>query len=507
MGLATKKERHEFVEALRKRVLEAVVSAELPAEERVKLEKQASALVDEHHKVYMRRRILEQGLRIDGRRPDELRPISGEVGILPRTHGSAVFTRGETQSLGIATLGATRSDEQVIDQMMKEGRKRFMLHYNFPPYSVGEVGRLGSPSRRSIGHGYLAEGALQAVLPSEEQFPYTIRIVSEILESNGSSSMATVCSASLAMMDAGVPIGKPVAGVAMGMIEDEVSKRHVILTDILGAEDHYGDMDFKVAGTKDGVTAFQLDVKVGGIDRETLREALQQAKRARLAILAEMARVIPAPRDHLSPYAPLLETITIPVEKIGLVIGPGGRMIRKIIEETGAEIDIEDDGSVKIAGTDAEGVVAAKKWIEDLTSELEIGTIMETKVTRIVDFGAFVELKNGAEGLVHVSNLGQGYVEKVSDVVKMQFVWSDSGDTSIAEEEIWKYLKAALLTEDGICYHRFPIFSADRSRREPDILIVHRQWGIYVIDCKSYTIGNIESIEGKTWNLRNLEIC
>jgi polyribonucleotide nucleotidyltransferase len=419
VSLATKKDRHEFVEALRKRVLEAVVSAGLPAEERVKLEKQASALVDEHHKVYMRRRILEQGLRIDGRRPDELRPITGEVGILPRTHGSAVFTRGETQSLGIATLGATRSDEQVIDQMMKEGRKRFMLHYNFPPYSVGEVGRLGSPSRRSIGHGYLAEGALQAVLPSEEQFPYTIRIVSEILESNGSSSMATVCSASLAMMDAGVPIGKPVAGVAMGMIEDEVSKRHVILTDILGAEDHYGDMDFKVAGTKDGVTAFQLDVKVGGIDRETLREALQQAKRARLAILAEMARVIPAPRDHLSPYAPLLETITIPVEKIGLVIGPGGRMIRKIIEETGAEIDIEDDGSVKIAGTDAEGVVAAKKWIEDLTSELEIGTIMETKVTRIVDFGAFVELKNGAEGLVHVSNLGQGYVEKVSDVVKV----------------------------------------------------------------------------------------
>ena len=419
LPLGTKKERQDFAESLRKRVIETVVSADLPAEERAKTEKRAGALVDEYHKIFMRKRILEQGLRIDGRRPDELRAISGQVGILPRTHGSAVFTRGETQSLGIATLGATRSDEQVIDQMMKEGRKRFMLHYNFPPYSVGEVGRLGSPSRRSIGHGYLAEGALRAVLPDEGSFPYTIRMVSEILESNGSSSMATVCSASLAMMDAGVPIRKPVAGVAMGMIEDEVTKRHVILTDILGAEDHYGDMDFKVAGTKEGVTAFQLDVKVGGIDRETLREALQQARRARLAILAEMTRIIPAPRDHLSPYAPLLETLTIPVEKIGLVIGPGGRMIRKIIEETGAEIDIEDDGSVKIAGTDAEGVVAAKKWIEDLTSELETGTIMQTKVTRIVDFGAFVELKNGAEGLVHVSNLGQGYVEKVSDVVKV----------------------------------------------------------------------------------------
>jgi polyribonucleotide nucleotidyltransferase len=418
VNLATKKERHEFVESLRKRVIEAIVSADLPTEEKAKVEKQASALVDEYEKEYMRRRVLEQGLRIDGRRPDELRAIKSQVGVLPRTHGSALFTRGETQSLGIATLGATRSDEQIIDQMMKEGRKRFMLHYNFPPYSVGEVGRLGSPSRRSIGHGYLAEGALQAVLPTEEEFPYTIRIVSEILESNGSSSMATVCSASLAMMDAGVPIRKPVAGVAMGMIEDEVSSRHVILTDILGTEDHYGDMDFKVAGTKDGVTAFQLDVKVGGVDRETLREALEQARRARLSILAEMARVLPAPRDHLSPYAPLLETMTIPVDKIGLVIGPGGRMIRKIIEETGTEIDIEDDGQVKIAGTEAEAVLEAKKWIEDLTSELEVGTVMKTRVTRIVDFGAFVELKSGAEGLVHVSNLGQGYVENVRDVVK-----------------------------------------------------------------------------------------
>jgi polyribonucleotide nucleotidyltransferase len=302
--------------------------------------------------------------------------------------------------------------------MMKEGRKRFMLHYNFPPYSVGEVGRIGAPSRRAIGHGYLAEGALRAVLPEEEAFPYIIRVVSEILESNGSSSMATVCSASLSLMDAGVPIRKPVAGVAMGMIQDEATRRRVILTDILGMEDHYGDMDFKVAGTQDGITAFQLDVKVGGIDRETLREALKQAKKARLAILAEMTQAIPVPRDHLSPYAPMLKTITIPVEKIGLVIGPGGRMIRQIIEETDAEIDIEDDGRVTISATDADSVAAAQRWIEDLTAELEVGTVIKTKVTRVVDFGAFVDLKNGSEGLVHVSNLSSGYVGNVRDIVQ-----------------------------------------------------------------------------------------
>lgn len=417
-SLPNKKERQDFVDSLRERAIEAIVTEDIPVEEVEKLTKDVSALVDDLHRAYMRESILERGERIDGRRTDELRPISCQVGILPRTHGSALFTRGETQSLGIATLGATRSDEQIIDQMMKEGRKRFMLHYNFPPYSVGEVRRIGSPSRRAIGHGYLAEGALKAVLPDEEEFPYITRIVSEILESNGSSSMATVCSASLSLMDAGVPIRKPVAGIAMGMVEDEVSKRRVILTDIVGAEDHYGDMDFKVAGTRDGITAFQLDVKVGGINRETLREALEQAKRARLAILAEMTRVIPAPRDHLSPYAPMLQTITIPREKIGLVIGPGGKMIRHIIEETGAEIDIEDDGRVTIAGTDAEAVAAAKRWIEDLTAELEVGTVIKTRVTRVVDFGAFVELKNGTEGLVHVSNLASGYVDNVRDIVK-----------------------------------------------------------------------------------------
>lgn len=416
--LPTKKARREFVESLRERVVESIVTEEIAKDEATKLTAIVSGLVDEFHRAYMRQRILEQGERLDGRRPEELRPISCRVGVLPRTHGSALFTRGETQSLGIATLGATRSDEQIIDLMMKEGRKRFMLHYNFPPYSVGEVGRIGAPSRRAIGHGYLAEGALRAVIPSEETFPYIIRVVSEILESNGSSSMATVCSASLTLMDAGVPIKKPVAGIAMGMIEDETSKRRVILTDILGAEDHFGDMDFKVAGTQDGITAFQLDVKVGGIDRETLREALARAKEARMAILAEMRRTIPAPRDHLSSYAPILQVMSIPEEKIGLVIGPGGKTIRRIIEQTGTEIDIEDDGQIRIAGPDAEAVAAAQRLIEDLTAELEVGTVLKTKVTRVVDFGAFVELKNGMEGLVHVSNLASGFVDNVRDIVK-----------------------------------------------------------------------------------------
>ena len=417
-SLKTKKERGEFLGGLRERAVEQIVGTDVPEEEAAELTGKIAKAAESLLKEYMRAQILERGLRLDGRRPEEIRPVSCRVGVLPRTHGSSLFTRGETQSLGIITLGATRSDEQIIDQMLFDGRKRFMLHYNFPPYSVGEVGRIGSPSRRSIGHGYLAENSVQPILPDEEEFPYVVRVVSEILESNGSSSMATVCSASLAMMDAGVPIKKPVAGIAMGMIEDPVTKRHVVLTDIQGAEDHYGDMDFKVVGTRDGVTGFQLDVKVGGIDAATMREALDQAKRARLAILDEMNRAIAAPRPELSVYAPKLVTIQIPVEKIGLVIGPGGKMIRQIIEETGAEIDISDDGSVKIAGPDGESVAAAQEWITDMTSELEVGTILKTKVTRVVDFGAFVELKGGSEGLVHVSNLAPGFVDKVTDHVK-----------------------------------------------------------------------------------------
>jgi len=416
--LNSKRARNDRVDELKKGAVERLLPSGLSEEEAAAQAKAVENAVDSLLKEYMREQILDRGLRLDGRRPEEVRPVSCRVGVLPRTHGSALFTRGETQSLGIVTLGATRTDEQIIDQMMYDGRKRFMLHYNFPPYSVGEVGRIGAPSRRSIGHGYLAENSLRCVMPSEEEFPYVVRVVSEILESNGSSSMATVCSASLAMMDAGIPIRKAVAGIAMGMIEDPDSGRRVILTDIQGAEDHYGDMDFKVVGTRDGVTGFQLDVKVGGIDSATMRDALEQARRARLAILDEMDKTIPEPRRELSPYAPKLVTITIPVEKIGLVIGPGGKMIRQIIEETGAEIDIHDDGTVKIAGPNEESVTAARKWIEDMTEELEVGSRFKTHVTRVVDFGAFVELKNGSEGLVHVSNLAPGYVENVRDIVK-----------------------------------------------------------------------------------------
>jgi len=416
-SLPTKKSRDDFMRGLHEQAVEQLVPDHLSDDEAADRTKAIRKAVEKLLKEYMRKEILERGIRLDGRRPEEIRPISCVVGVLPRTHGSSLFTRGETQSLGVITLGATRNDEQIIDQMMVDGRKRFMLHYNFPPYCVGEVGRIGSPSRRSVGHGYLAENSLKAAMPSEEDFPYVVRMVSEILESNGSSSMATVCSASLAMMDAGVPIKRPVAGIAMGLIEDPVTQQRVILTDIQGAEDHNGDMDFKVVGTREGVTGFQLDVKVGGINSETMKIALEQAKRARLAILDEMDRAIAEPREELSPYAPKLATIQIPTEKIGAVIGPGGKMIRQIIEETGAEIDIADDGSVKIAGPNSEAVYAAQEWIKDLTTELEVGTVMKVKVTRIVDFGAFVALKNGSEGLVHVSNLASGYVDNVKDIV------------------------------------------------------------------------------------------
>jgi len=417
--LGTKLERNDFMKELRAHAVDRLVPEGTPEEEAAERKKAVEGAVEKLLEAFMRQEVLERGVRIDGRRPDEVRPVNCRVSVLPRTHGSSIFTRGETQSLGIVTLGATRNAEQIIDQMMFDGRKRFMLHYNFPPFSVGEVGRIGSPSRRSIGHGYLAENSLLNLMPSEEEFPYVVRVVSEILESNGSSSMATVCSASLAMMDAGVPIKKPVAGIAMGMIEDAATGRRVILTDIQGAEDHHGDMDFKVVGTKDGVTGFQLDVKVGGIDSSTMRQALTQAREARLHILAEMEKAIRAPRPELSTFAPRLITINIPVEKIGLVIGPGGKTIRQIVEDTGAEIDIADDGTVKIASPDDASAAAAKQTIEDLTAELEVGTVFTTKVTRIVDFGAFVELKGGGEGLVHVSNLASGFVDKVTDHVNV----------------------------------------------------------------------------------------
>jgi len=413
-----KKARERLAEAMAAEAAQQVADR-YPEGERERILALAKAAFDDVYREFARWSILELGERMDGRRPDELRPITIQVGILPRVHGSALFTRGETQSLGTCTLGATRRDAQIVDLMMEEGLKRFMLHYNFPPFSVGEAGRMGPPSRREIGHGHLAEGALQAVVPPEEEFPYIIRVVSEILESNGSSSMASVCSGCLAMMDAGVPIKRPVAGVAMGLVTDEATGKYVILTDILGLEDHFGDMDFKVAGTREGITAFQLDVKTGGISPQLMREALAQAREARMRILDLMEEALPAPRPHLSPYAPALDVIHISPEKIGLVIGPGGRTIRKIQEDTETQIDIQDDGAVKIAGDSAESVARARKMVEELTEEIEVGQVLRCKVVRIAPFGAFVELKPGVDGLIHISNLADGYVEKVEDVVKV----------------------------------------------------------------------------------------
>ncbi|MCR4404348.1 MAG: polyribonucleotide nucleotidyltransferase [Candidatus Acetothermia bacterium] len=411
--------REELLRTIKEEAL-AEVRAELEgtgAAEDPQLERNLSEAFEELFREFIRRTTVETGVRIDNRRPEEIRPISIEVGILPRVHGSALFTRGETQSLGTCTLGTTRQDEQIIDRMLEEGRKRFMLHYNFPPYSVGEAGRMGPPSRREIGHGHLAENALQAILPSEEEFPYIIRVVSEVLESNGSSSMATVCSSSLAMMDAGVPLKGAVAGIALGLIEE--GPKRLILSDIVGMEDHYGDMDFKVAGTRRGVTAFQLDVKSGGLTRELLEEALARAHKARMKILDEMEAVLPAPRPRLSPYAPVLEVIHVNPDKLGLIIGPGGRTIRGIIDRTETEIDIEDDGTVRISGPNRQAVAEAIATIEELTEELEVGKRYRGKVTRIERYGAFVKLPSGVRGLIHVSDLANGYVKNVEDIVKL----------------------------------------------------------------------------------------
>lgn len=413
-----KKARDAMAEALAEEAAQAVAQT-YPETDQEKVKTLAKALFDDVYREYVRWSILELGERMDGRRPEEIRPISIQVGLLPRVHGSALFTRGETQSLGTCTLGATRKDAQIIDLMMEEGLKRFMFHYNFPPFCTGEAGRIGAPSRREIGHGKLAENALLAVIPSEEEFPYIIRVVSEILESNGSSSMASVCSGCLAMMDAGVPLKAHVAGVAMGLVSDPATGKYRILTDIIGLEDHFGDMDFKVAGTRKGVTAFQLDVKTGGLTPELMREALAQARAARMHILDLMERVMPRPRPALSPYAPYLDVIKINPEKIGLVIGPGGRTIRKIQDETKTQIEIEDDGTVKIVGEGSAGVQRAKEMIQELTEEIEVGMTYRGRVIRIVPFGAIVEIRPGVDGLIHISNLAEGHVRKVEDVVKV----------------------------------------------------------------------------------------
>jgi polyribonucleotide nucleotidyltransferase len=360
--------------------------------------------------------ILKTARRIDGRDTRTIRPILCEIGILPRAHGSSLFTRGETQSLAVTTLG-TGEDEQIIDALEGEYREHFLLHYNFPPYSVGEAGRLGSPGRREIGHGKLAWRALRPLLPDKESFPYTIRIVSEITESNGSSSMATVCSSSLSLMDAGVPLKKPVAGIAMGLIKEE--EGFAVLSDILGDEDHLGDMDFKVAGTREGVTALQMDIKITSITDQIMGQALAQAREGRMHILDEMAKAIDTSRAAVSRNAPRITIINIPKDKIREVIGSGGKVIREIVEVTGAKIDIEDDGTVKVAAVDASAAQAAIDWIRNIVAEPEVGEIYTGKVVKVVDFGAFVNFLGSRDGLVHISELAPQRVKQVADVVQV----------------------------------------------------------------------------------------
>jgi len=359
--------------------------------------------------------ILDTGSRIDGRDLKTVRPITSEVGVLPRTHGSAIFTRGETQALVVATLG-TGEDEQFIDSLEGTRKENFLLHYNFPPYSVGEAGRMGSPGRREIGHGKLAWRAINPIRPSVEEFPYTIRIVSEITESNGSSSMATVCGTSLALMDAGVPMKRPVAGIAMGLILE--GEKFAVLSDILGDEDHLGDMDFKVAGTEEGVTSLQMDIKIAGITEEIMKIALAQAKDGRIHILGEMAKALSASRGEVGEFAPRIETLKIPTDKIREVIGTGGKVIREIVEKTGAKINIEDDGTVKVSSSDGSQIEAAIKWIKSITDEAEVGAIYQGTVVKTADFGAFVNFFGAKDGLVHISQLADQRVAKTTDVVK-----------------------------------------------------------------------------------------
>ncbi len=367
-------------------------------------------------KKILRKLVTEKGIRVDGRKPDEIRPITCEVGVLPRTHGSGLFVRGQTQVLNVCTLGSS-GDAQKIDGLDPITSKRYMHHYNFPGFSTGEVRPSRGPGRREIGHGALAERALIPVLPDPKDFPYALRLVSEALESNGSTSMASTCGSTLSLMDAGVPIKAPVAGVAMGLIKE--GERFAVLTDIQGIEDHLGDMDFKVTGTRDGITALQMDIKIHGISLEVMEVALEQARKGRLFIMDKMLAAIPRPRTELSPFAPRIITLKINPDKIGTLIGPGGKMIKRIVEETGVKIDIEDDGSVFITTSDADAANAAVAWVNRLTKEVEVGTVYKGKVTRILNFGAFVEIMPGKEGLVHISQLAPERVAKVEDVVKV----------------------------------------------------------------------------------------
>ncbi len=411
-AIAHKQERYAAVDAVKAKVMAHF----FPEGQEPKYDKlRVADVFKETEAKIVRWNILDTGKRIDGRDVRTVRPILAEVGVLPRAHGSALFTRGETQAMVVATLG-TGEDEQYIDALPGTYKETFMLHYNFPPFSVGETGRLGSPRRRDIGHGKLAWRAIHPVLPLHHDFPYTIRVVSEITESNGSSSMATVCGSSLALMDAGVPLARPTAGIAMGLILE--GQRYAVLSDILGDEDHLGDMDFKVAGTDKGITSLQMDIKIAGITEEIMRVALGQAKEGRLHILGEMAKAITAARAELGEYAPRIETFKIPTDKIREVIGTGGKVIREIVEKTGAKINIEDDGTVKVASASGESIKAAINWIKSIASDPEVGHIYEGTVVKVMEFGAFVNFFGSRDGLVHISQLAPNRVQKTSDVVK-----------------------------------------------------------------------------------------
>ncbi len=429
----------ELVEEARKRYLDDLVDITKTPEKEVRIEKfnllakraveelvtedsefseaDVKRALSEIEKQLVRSAILREQRRVDGRKLDEIRPLACEVSILPRTHGSSLFTRGQTQSLCITTLG-TKADEQMIEGLEEESFKHFMLHYSFPPFSVGEVKPIRGPGRREIGHGALAERALRYVMPSKEEFPYTVRVVSEILESNGSSSMATACAASLSLMDAGVPIRKPVAGIAIGLIK-ESDTDYVLLTDIAGLEDHYGDMDFKVAGTRDGITAIQMDLKVDGITMEMVRSALDLAKKARMEVLEVMNSVLSSPRPEISPYAPRIAVVEIPEYKIRDLIGPMGKNIKKIISETEVTIDVDPSGQVTVSAPNNEALNRALEMIDVLTSEPEVGKVYEVKITRIVNFGAFCELPSGKEGLIHISEIADAFVSNIEDYVKV----------------------------------------------------------------------------------------
>ena len=416
------------------------VKADL-AEKYPEQEKVIGEIIHDLEKDLMRKRILTEGIRLDGRNTTQIRPISIEVGILPRTHGSSLFTRGETQSLTTVTLG-TKNDEQTVDGLLEEYSKKFMLHYNFPPFSVGEVGRMTGVGRREIGHGNLAERALKIMLPQEEQFPYTVRVISDILESNGSSSMATVCAGSLALMDAGVPINKAVAGIAMGLIKEE--ENYAVLSDILGNEDHLGDMDFKVAGTKDGITAFQMDIKINGISFEIIEKALAQAKEGRHYILDKMNSAIDTPRESISPLAPRLITMQVETDQIGAIIGPGGKTIQGMQRLFGVDINIDDDGTISIASPNKENATKCKEYIKKLTATPEVGEIYEGVITKIMDFGAFVEILPGKEGLLHISQIDTKRVNKVTDyfkegdMVTVKLLKIDNGKYSLSRKELLK---------------------------------------------------------------------